>query len=127
MGTYAKAAEFVIEICRHFGWKQIGMLYHDNEGEGGSRSDCYFILEALFFALHKYTQGQEPWYTDFDQNTIKGPETYRDILRQAQLKTRSKVFLCQGFVSFSAFVLVLFSRVFCLISSVTNDGACNIL
>nr|KAG5691809.1 hypothetical protein BaRGS_016621 [Batillaria attramentaria] len=88
MGSYAKAAEVFIEIASTFNWKTVGMLYHDNDGEGVSRSDCYFILETFFFALSNYNGGKEPWYEDFDEK--QNGTDFEYLLKEASLHTRSK-------------------------------------
>ncbi|KAL8573060.1 hypothetical protein ACOMHN_010490 [Nucella lapillus] len=85
MGTYVKMAEAVTQMCRHFRWKKIGMLYHDFE-DVGSRSDFFFIAESLFWALTPYSQGK-PWFAKFDE-IITQESTYRDMLHEAGLNSR---------------------------------------
>ena len=91
MGPYAKAADFFIEIFAHFQWEKIGLMYHDNFGRGSPRSDCYFILETLFFAIHDVTKGTEAWYTNFDENVNDKSVRFRELLLEVQLNTRSKI------------------------------------
>ncbi|XP_046544533.1 atrial natriuretic peptide receptor 1-like isoform X1 [Haliotis rubra] len=90
MGSYAKAGEFFLDLCTTFGWKNVGLLYHNFKNDPNmGKSNCFFTMEAIFLAW-KYVHGGEPWHKDFDQTN---PVNYRDILVDASNNARIVV-LC---------------------------------
>lgn len=84
MGSHRLVGEALRHILRRFGWKIVGLLYH-NHGVASSKgnSECHFTLGAVFTALN------QPVHKSFNQETTT-VEDYRNLLTFVSKSARSK-------------------------------------
>ena len=89
-GSYAKLGEFVESLCRQFAWRGAGLIYHSNIGNRipQGRTDCYFIMEAIYLSLHSLNKNI--WYKAFDETADAGSANFSSILQEASNNVRSK-------------------------------------
>lgn len=85
MGSHRLVGEALRHILRRFGWKIVGLLFH-NHAMASSRgnSECHFTLGAVYTALN-----QTPVHRSFNQETTKA-EDYRNLLTFVSKSARSK-------------------------------------
>ncbi|XP_078038727.1 atrial natriuretic peptide receptor 1 [Augochlora pura] len=73
MGSYRLVGEALKNILRRFGWKLIGLLYHNHPMTSSrGHSECHFTLSAVFTALNKTS-----YHRSFDQDES---QNYRQLL-----------------------------------------------
>lgn len=88
-GTYAKNAEFVLEVARTFNWSNAGLFFHENMGRRDKgKSNCFFAMQPIFYNI-KYHFKIEPKYEQFDENFPEDYD-YAKLLRSASTYTRSE-------------------------------------
>ena len=56
-GSYDSLGRFAETLFERFNWTHLSLVYYDTRGSG-SRSDCYFIMEALYLVIKN--RGNEP-------------------------------------------------------------------
>ncbi len=98
-GSYAKLGEFFTILFKAFNWVIPGLIYHDNRVDRNQgKTDCFFIMEAVFLALQKPFREKYPkeeiWRKPFDENY---PDMYNTttILQEASTGSRSKIYVIQ--------------------------------
>lgn len=95
LGSYAKLGEFVHSVFQKFNWTTSALIYHNNLGQHVTkgRSDCFFIMEAIYLALQveykRVYPNKDIWYKAFDEN-LKDQYNITSILADASLNGRSK-------------------------------------
>jgi atrial natriuretic peptide receptor A len=91
MGSYEKVAEFLLQLFRAFKWDVYALVYNSKTGKG--KSNCFFVMEAIFYTLKQAT-GREPWYKFFNEGDAdESTEPQKDltsILRETSLNARRK-------------------------------------
>ena len=76
-------------VFENFKWQWAGLVYHDvKESPNHGRSDCYFIMEAIFLTLRN-AFGVEPWHRQFDSFKTT-PEGYAEHLRDVSRAARGE-------------------------------------
>lgn len=85
MGTYGHVSSALNAFLKEFGWRQIGLLYHNhNEKSGRGHSNCHNSLSAIFHMVN-----QSAYHQSFDEDATKHGD-YEEMLRVVQGKARSK-------------------------------------
>ncbi|XP_076650294.1 atrial natriuretic peptide receptor 1 [Halictus rubicundus] len=81
MGSYRLVGEALKHILRRFGWKLIGLLYHNHPMTSSrGHSECHFTLSAVFTALNKTS-----FHRSFDQDES---QNYRLLLASLSKSAR---------------------------------------
>lgn len=57
-GHYMGVAEFMVQVLHRFRYTSVGLLYFDYMNQVLGKSDCWFITEALFYALSNHLSQQ---------------------------------------------------------------------
>ena len=92
-GSYAKLGTFFTQMFHRFNWDMVGLIYNDYLES--SRSDCFFVMEAVYQSIRKAkmkngTKREDIWYKSFDDRAKSTPYNLTAILLEGSLKTRSK-------------------------------------
>ncbi|XP_034234224.1 LOW QUALITY PROTEIN: atrial natriuretic peptide receptor 1 [Thrips palmi] len=82
-GSFGLVGETMKGILHEFGWKVVGLLFHNNEvGSSQGNSPCYFTGAAVYKALNS-----TPVHHNFNENTAD-PEKLREHLVYVTGKAR---------------------------------------
>ena len=84
-GSYDSLGRFVENLFRRFRWTHLSLMYYDTRGSG-SRSDCYFIMEALYLVIKNVRQGNRRRYTYFNRafNDENRGNVTKEVLRTSR-------------------------------------------
>ncbi len=96
-GSYAKLGSFFATLFRSFKFVQTALIYNNNLGQRAGkygRTNCYFVMEAVYLALQipfkaQHGNKEDLWSKPFDE---KQPGTYNftSILKEASQHARSE-------------------------------------
>lgn len=89
LGSYNKSAEFVVAVLRHFGYENVGMLFHNFIS---GKSECYFIMEPIFMLIQEVINREfdKKHYDIFTDNST--PADFEEKLKDLSKKCRGKQF-----------------------------------
>ncbi|CAG5115045.1 unnamed protein product [Candidula unifasciata] len=89
--SYDKFAKVFTSILTHYGYKNVGMLYQSNENPSDGKSECWFIMEAVFTEVQKVLNPQvDKQHVEefFESNNSRSEFTKR--LKNLSATTRGK-------------------------------------
>lgn len=91
IGSYAKMGDAIGGFFREFKWTIPGLIYTESK-QGAGKSNCYFILEAVYLALNKRFVAKYPERKMFTRGIKQDPDAnnYEAILKAASEECRSK-------------------------------------
>ena len=90
-GTYEKVGSFFNEVLSEFNWGIVRLLFNDNLiPPDHGRTDCYFIMQAIFDAFKARYGEKNVTYDRFDQRATDGRYDFGDMLTESSKFARSK-------------------------------------
>lgn len=82
-GSYTQIGHIFTKILAKFGWKIIGLLFHNYDDRQRGNSPCHFNMAAVFSAV-----GKTPPHKSFDENNSS--VSYKSLLLSVTKNSRSK-------------------------------------
>lgn len=88
MGSYTQAGGALRAVLQQFSWRQLAMLYHNNDDRSLGNSACFLTLSAVFTVLKGRGGGGIPNFP-FDEKDVK-PAHLKELLTKLSASSRSE-------------------------------------
>ncbi|KAK3747649.1 hypothetical protein RRG08_024796 [Elysia crispata] len=93
-GSYVKVGYAVLELCRQFRWKHVGLIYSDFPMSLKGKSRSYFTMEPIYRTI-QVRLGYAPWYKSFQESeSVSGLRGQLEVILQEGKKNARVFIIC---------------------------------